>query len=128
MKMIEIQASIEEGQRKIEHERMKLAAEIAADREAAAREVQKLADEHSFRMRELQGSLMVEAAKQSATAKQEEKNEKKKRESETAMAVQTSQQEFIKSIQPLIESISGKKTISMTLPDGRKASAEVSPQ
>ena len=128
MKMIEIQASIEEGQRKIEHERMKLAAEIAADREAAAREVQKLADEHSFRMRELQGSLMVEAAKQSATAKQEEKNEKKKRESETAMAVQTSQHEFIKSIQPLIESISGKKTISMTLPDGRKASAEVSPQ
>lgn len=128
MKMLEIQTSIEEGQRKIEHERIKLAAEIQADREEASREVQRLADEHNFKMRELQGSLMIEAAKQSAMAKAEEVKDRKKREAETGMAAKQTQSDFAMTIKPLLEALAAKKSVSMTLPDGRTASAEVTPQ
>ncbi len=128
MKMIEIQASIEEGQRKIEHERIKLAAEIQADREEAEREVQKLAQEHSMKMRELEGTLMIEAARQKAEAKESEKKERSEREESTAASAKKTQGDFQATIKPLLEALTAKKSVSMTLPDGRTASAEVTPQ
>lgn len=128
MKMMEIQVAIEEGQRKIDHERIKLAAEIQADREEASREVQKLADTHTFRMRELEGKLMVEAAKQMASAKNDEAQERKRVEKETGLAAKQTQAEFAGTIKPLLEALNAKKSVSMTLPDGRTASAEVTPQ
>jgi hypothetical protein len=63
MKMIELQAGIDESQRKLDHERLKIAAEIEADRRMAVHEVEKLVAMHSIKIK---GMLEVDAIKRAA--------------------------------------------------------------
>jgi hypothetical protein len=103
----------------LEIERMKIDANADGDVDAAIQKVANLATVHQAKV---QAILDKENAAMDAVAEGEEKAQAA---SDSTAQVQALQQQFMAAIQEIVKGLTAKKTVSMTMPDGRKASAQV---
>lgn len=120
LRMIELQAEIDEGQRKLNHERMKMQAQVAADREAAVREIEKLVAVHQIKV---QGMLEIDAAKRAATDKQGDERARQANaatDSSKRDAADKMNKQLGDTLTQIVEKLNPNKTVSITMPDGRK--------
>ena len=106
----------------LELERMKISANADGDVDAAIQRVAALATVHQTKV---QAIFDKEAASREA---QEEGAEKEKAAADSTAQVQALQKQFTAAIQEIVKGLTAKKTVSMKLPDGRTASAEVTMQ
>ena len=106
----------------LEIERMKIDATADGDVDAAIAKVSSLAAIHQAKV---QAIFDKENAARDAVAEGEGKAQAA---SDSAAQVQALQQQFMAAIQEIVKSLTAKKTVSMTMPDGRKASAQVTVQ
>ena len=98
--------------------------QVEAIIESALNDAKALGDAHALKVKE----TIMKA--QSEAIKSEAKEEKKESKGETEKANKM-HEELVKSIGQVMEglkALGGKKSISITLPDGKEASAEVTTQ
>lgn len=128
MRLIELQAEIDAGQRKLDHDRIKLAAELDAERERGRLQIEQMVATHQIK---IAGMLESHALKQEAQAKQ---GDEKARQADSQASAKTleathklNQQltETLASVADKLGSKSGNKKVNITMPDGRTATAEV---
>lgn len=106
----------------LELERMKIDAGANGEVDAAIAKVASLATIHQAKV---QAIFDKETAAREAVAEGEEKAQAA---SDSTAQVQALQQQFMAAIQEIVKGLTAKKTVSMTMPDGRKASAQVTMQ
>jgi len=103
----------------LELERMKMDVNSDGDVDMAIQKVQNLVMKHEAKMSSM---IEIDAAKRTETAEGEAEAHE---ESESAQSMATMHQQFIESVGQIIEALQSKKKVSMTMPDGRTATAEV---
>ena len=103
----------------IELQKMKMDADSDGDVDMAIQKVQNLVMKHEAKMSSM---IEIDAAKRTETAEGEAEAHE---ESESAQSMATMHQQFIESVGQIIEALQSKKKVSMTMPDGRTATAEV---
>ncbi len=113
-------------EREIAQERARLAREEAETKASLAaweaQEKARLEREIAVTQAETERMKLASAAKASRD------KTSASQQSQSAQQTQAAQIDFLAGLKPLVEAMTAKKTISMTLPDGRTASAEVTPQ
>ncbi len=111
------QLEIDKARLDIELQKMKMDSD--GDVDMAIQKVQNLVIKHEAKMSSM---IEIDAAKRTESAKGEVVAHE---ESESAQSMATMHQQFIESVGQIIEALQSKKKVSMTMPDGRTATAEV---
>jgi hypothetical protein len=103
----------------LEIERMKIDASANGEVDAAIQKVAALANMHQTKVQAIfdKETITREAKAEGETKAQEA--------SDSAAQVAVLQQQFTSAIQEIVKGLTAKKTVQMTMPDGRKAHAEV---
>jgi hypothetical protein len=92
--------------------------------DAALQEVQKLADDHELKVKESLLKAQVDTEKKEAKAEVETS----KSETSSMQKMHADLMQTVAEVAKGLQSLAGKRSISITLPDGGKASAEVTPK
>ncbi len=125
----ELQLEREKAQAQIELERMKAGAQLEIEAmklaagadgqcDGAIMQVKNLAMQHETKM---QGMVQAQEAKKEA-------DDEVVSEADSSAKMAAMHDQFMQAVGKIVEQLSAKKKVAMTLPDGRKASAEVTMQ
>lgn len=125
LRIAEMQANITEGEKKLEHDRLKLAADIARERESAIRDIEKIVTTHQLK---LAGMLEVEAEKRKTVANQDDIKARQK-DSETSAkhheAAAKMNQELGQTLAEALKALKAPRSIELIKKDGETVGASV---